>query len=401
MKESLLEKALEVGFQQSQHISFAGSTQETVAWDPVLCPHPSCSTPVKGTMTWSEVVTQRRARRSPGAPSTGPSLALTNRFAALAQPEVQSEAQSVGVQHQPEPSRGAAVCPRLNLLRDAVLRRQSGGVSRSATAGTPPQSTQSGDLLCPESEVRSQHSARITTPPLCQPSHPDEANTTTTATGPPLPQRLPPPNVHIDKVINPECHMDVLPEQATQQTSSASDSAPPLPPPPRSLFSPTTLIVGDSIIRNCRFFNAVTHCLPGATVKSLLAKLPGLLQSAALSVQRVIIHIGTNDTTLRQSEVTKQHFKDLFNYLKACGKSVFISGLIPTYQRGSERFSRLLQLNSWLQNLSHDYDFAFIDNFNLFWCRPTFYKMDGLHPNSLGSKFLTNNIHFAIKLHRK
>ncbi|KAF3856937.1 hypothetical protein F7725_017660, partial [Dissostichus mawsoni] len=35
---------------------------------------------------------------------------------------------------------------------------------------------------------------------------------------------------------------------------------------PRPLFAPTTLIIGDSIIRNIRFFNAATRCLPGATV---------------------------------------------------------------------------------------------------------------------------------------
>ncbi|XP_065809456.1 uncharacterized protein [Labrus bergylta] len=39
-------------------------------------------------------------------------------------------------------------------------------------------------------------------------------------------------------------------------------------PPPCPLFPPTTLIIGDSITRNVRFFNATTPCLPGATVPS-------------------------------------------------------------------------------------------------------------------------------------
>eukprot|EP00064_Thunnus_orientalis_P022926 superscaffoldBa00008185_g23148 len=39
-------------------------------------------------------------------------------------------------------------------------------------------------------------------------------------------------------------------------------------------FRPTTLIVGDSITRNIRFFNSTKHCLPGATILVILDMLP-------------------------------------------------------------------------------------------------------------------------------
>uniref|UniRef100_A0A3Q1EZN8 SGNH hydrolase-type esterase domain-containing protein n=1 Tax=Acanthochromis polyacanthus TaxID=80966 RepID=A0A3Q1EZN8_9TELE len=121
------------------------------------------------------------------------------------------------------------------------------------------------------------------------------------------------------------------------------------------LFSPTTLIVGDSIVRNICFFNAMTWCFPGATVDVILDKLPELLQSIPSSVCSVIIHVGTNDTARRQSD---------------CGKSVFISGPIPTLSRGAERFSRLLSLRTWLRHTCTAHNVNFIDNFNLFWNRP-------------------------------
>lgn len=121
------------------------------------------------------------------------------------------------------------------------------------------------------------------------------------------------------------------------------------PAPPRPLFSPTILIIGDSITRNVRFFNSVTHCFPGATVPVIQQKLQGLLPSLPSSIKRVIIHVGTNDTALQQS-LTKSDFNHLFNFLKHCGKSVFISGPIPTVGRGAGRFSRFLSLHAWLQS---------------------------------------------------
>uniref|UniRef100_A0A3P9LE71 SGNH hydrolase-type esterase domain-containing protein n=1 Tax=Oryzias latipes TaxID=8090 RepID=A0A3P9LE71_ORYLA len=137
-----------------------------------------------------------------------------------------------------------------------------------------------------------------------------------------------------------------------------------------------SLIIGDSITRNIRYFNAVTRCFPGAKVKDILQKLPDLLPSLPSTITRIIVHVGTNDTTRQQSEVTKLDFLDLFLVLKNTGKTVFISGPIPTLSRGSTRFSRILSLNTWLQSASCKFRFGFIDNFNLFWNRPFFYRPD-------------------------
>uniref|UniRef100_A0A7N6BPX2 Uncharacterized protein n=1 Tax=Anabas testudineus TaxID=64144 RepID=A0A7N6BPX2_ANATE len=99
-----------------------------------------------------------------------------------------------------------------------------------------------------------------------------------------------------------------------------------------------------------RFFNAATHCFPGATVPVILDKLPSLLDSLPSSIVRVIVHVGSCDTTRQHSELTKKDFNALFSFLKSCGKSVFISGPIPTLGRGIGRFSRILSLHTWLQS---------------------------------------------------
>ncbi len=167
-------------------------------------------------------------------------------------------------------------------------------------------------------------------------------------------------------------------------------------PPPRPLFSPTTLIVGDSIIRNVRFFNAATHCFPGSTVRDILNKLPALLRSLPSSIKRVVVHVGSNDTSLRQSEVTKQHFLDLLDFLNSCGKTVFISGPTPIVARGAERFSRILSLHTWLQSTCSTRNIKFIDNFNIFWNRSPLFKADGLHLNRHGSSMLAANLQYTI-----
>ena len=193
----------------------------------------------------------------------------------------------------------------------------------------------------------------------------------------------------------------VRPFSTSSSHSADSDSAVPgngnqQSTTPHPLFSPTTLIVGDSIIRNVRFFNAATHCFPGSTVPVILDKLPTLLRSLPPSIKRVIVHVGSNDTSLRKSELTKTHFLDLLDFLDSCGKSVFISGPIPTVARGAERFSRILSLHTWLQSTCSIRNIKFIDNFNLFWNRSPFFKTDGLHPNRHGSRMLAANLQYTV-----
>lgn len=57
---------------------------------------------------------------------------------------------------------------------------------------------------------------------------------------------------------------------ATEQSRRAAESTWPAGPQP--LFPPTALLIGDSITRKVRFFNAITHCLPGVTVPVLQSR---------------------------------------------------------------------------------------------------------------------------------
>uniref|UniRef100_A0A3B5BA70 SGNH hydrolase-type esterase domain-containing protein n=1 Tax=Stegastes partitus TaxID=144197 RepID=A0A3B5BA70_9TELE len=106
------------------------------------------------------------------------------------------------------------------------------------------------------------------------------------------------------------------------------------------------LIVGDSIIRDVRSSKAVIHCFPGAKVDDILTELPSLMAQFP-SARKVVLHVGTNYIPRQQSELLKEDFKHLFNYLQPTEREVFISGPLPTVGHGCGRFSRLLQIHMW------------------------------------------------------
>nr|AAI61666.1 Zgc:175127 protein [Danio rerio] len=71
---------------------------------------------------------------------------------------------------------------------------------------------------------------------------------------------------------------------------------------------------------------------------------------------------------------------------------IIVSGPLPTYRRGNERFSRLLALNEWLITWCIEQKLLFANNWNLFWERPRLFRPDGLHPSRAGAELLSDNI---------
>ncbi len=113
------------------------------------------------------------------------------------------------------------------------------------------------------------------------------------------------------------------------------------------------------------------------------------------TANRVIIHVGKNDTWKGQSELLKQDLSELFETLQRLEVQSFISGPLPA--RGTNMFSRLLGLNTWLQRTCSTKGVNFIDNFNIFWGHRQLFKLDGLHPNKLGARVLKDNFYFSIR----
>ena len=288
-KEALLARSIEVAHEQSLQL-----TSFSVA----LCDKDSCSTP-NGHKSWAEIL--RRGKQRSRATAASPPLSLSNRFITLLQVEDDVDSDE-GQSSDPGSAMAASAHHPLPPAVPQGLSSAALDQGHPATVGnlqpsprTPTSTSASRRRLLREA-VRRRSENPYQPGPREIPCREDEA---------------------------------AAPAPDTGATGSLHQM-------PRPLFSPTSLIVGDSIVRNIKFFNTITRCFPGATVPVILEKLPELLQSAPSSIHRVIIHVGSNDTSWRQSEATKAHFKELFSLLESCGKSVFISGALPTLTRSVE-----------------------------------------------------------------
>ncbi|KAK3545590.1 hypothetical protein QTP70_008131 [Hemibagrus guttatus] len=192
-----------------------------------------------------------------------------------------------------------------------------------------------------------------------------------------------------------------------QRKTRAKPRARTSPPPPvfeistQNRFAPLretkcdAVIIGDSIVQHIRATAAKgkvrTRCLPGARVPDVSAQVPAILNK---NIRAVVLHAGTNDIRLRQMEILKKDFRCLVEKVRATSPTtmIIVSGPLPTFQRGIEKFSRLFAFNEWLQSWCQDQKLPFVDNWNLFWERPRLYHSDGLHPSRVGAAVLSDNI---------
>uniref|UniRef100_A0A8C5N5D6 SGNH hydrolase-type esterase domain-containing protein n=1 Tax=Gouania willdenowi TaxID=441366 RepID=A0A8C5N5D6_GOUWI len=159
---------------------------------------------------------------------------------------------------------------------------------------------------------------------------------------------------------------------------------------------PHTLIVGDVSVKDAQKMfssNVKVICLPNDTVSDLANKILYIVADFP-HLKNVVIHFGLNDLAKEESEVLKQDFTHLLK--TACGKSIFLSGPLPTLNRGIEQFSRLLQQHNVLQSCCKLHNFTFIDNFDLYWKRADLLKKDGVHPNLHGAQMLKLDIQSVI-----
>ncbi|XP_053332040.1 uncharacterized protein LOC128505561 [Clarias gariepinus] len=166
-------------------------------------------------------------------------------------------------------------------------------------------------------------------------------------------------------------------QQRKTRAKPRARTSPPPPPPvfeisTRNRFAPLretahdALVIGDSIVRHMRATTAkgkaYTRCLPGARVLDVAAQVPAALRK---NIRAVVLHAGTNDIRLRQTEILKKDFRSLVEKVRSTSPTtkIVVSGPLPTFQRGIERL----------------------------------YRTDGLHPSRAGAAVLSDNISRTLR----
>ncbi|KAF3856825.1 hypothetical protein F7725_017548 [Dissostichus mawsoni] len=282
-KDSLVSSLMEVA-------SVHATIHDTVLWDPSTCPRPSDSSTPGHQQSWSEVV--RRSLLN--GETSPPRLRLQNRFTTLSDDPVHPADAPVALTRPDDPVHPA----------DAPAALTSPDLHPADTAIPAP----AADSICAASQATVK-STRRPSSRLATSSRRKllkEAVLRHSGTGKEI-------------LSQPSCY-------CLTTTLSCSVTTPSITGTSSSPFRPNH-------IHNRGFHNQkhpilqCSHTLPPwTTVPVILEKLPGLLHSLPSSVNRLIVHVGSNDTARQQSELTKNDFEKLFNLLRSCEKSVFISG---------------------------------------------------------------------------
>ncbi|XP_069380715.1 uncharacterized protein [Paralichthys olivaceus] len=121
----------------------------------------------------------------------------------------------------------------------------------------------------------------------------------------------------------------------------------------------TTLVIGDSIVRHMKFASPATivKCIPGARAGDIESNLK-LLAKRNSKFNKIIIHVSSNDTRLRQSEVHKMNVKLVCTYTKTMSHTVI---------------------------LCPDNNVGYRNNWPKFWGKPGLMRRDGIHPTLDGA----------------
>ena len=161
-----------------------------------------------------------------------------------------------------------------------------------------------------------------------------------------------------------------------------------------------TMLAGDDLISKVSLVQADNkdtcskYVKRGATVLNTLDTVLYLAKHRHLNLKNVMLHVGKNDVCNTNTETIKEGFKKFATAMLSLGVKFMISGPVPLQGLKSEQFSRLLNLNGWLQKWTKKNDLIFVDNFDLFWQKNHLFTLTkkGFIVNDLGVMILTHSM---------
>ena len=154
-----------------------------------------------------------------------------------------------------------------------------------------------------------------------------------------------------------------------------------------------TLVIGSSIVRNVKLAKpaAIVKCIPGARAGDIESYLK-LLAKDKRKYHKIVIHVGGNDTRLRQSEVTKINVESVCRYAKTMSDTVVFSGPPAQCDQLTSCIAAWRPSTAGCPGGVPANHVGFIDNWQPFWGKPGLIRRDGIHPTLDGAALLSRNM---------
>ena len=167
----------------------------------------------------------------------------------------------------------------------------------------------------------------------------------------------------------------------------------------RKYTKPTTVVLGDSIVKNIRGFkmkeaidhqeNVHVYTFPGADIDAMNSHVTPTMKK---NPETIILHCGTNDLGGNDSAQTvAENIAELAQALNTNVNKVYVSGIVP---RGDRLNEKAMEVNEKLQRMCQRRKIQFIDNRNI---DPQLHLNGSrLHLNYQGTCCLANNFLRAL-----
>lgn len=163
----------------------------------------------------------------------------------------------------------------------------------------------------------------------------------------------------------------------------------------------TTLVIGDSMVKNIdrkkierAAGNAsICHSYSGAKIKQIEEKFKNETDG---KYDSVILHVGTNDLVYDDAEKVAKNMEDLIEEVKTHSKKIAVSSVVTRYD-GRINSSKITHYNTLLENLCSKHNINFINNTNI---GKSLLNGSNLHLNWMGDKALGSAFCSFLKPYR-
>ncbi|KFP92027.1 hypothetical protein N311_01383, partial [Apaloderma vittatum] len=153
------------------------------------------------------------------------------------------------------------------------------------------------------------------------------------------------------------------------------------------------IVTGDSLLRGTedpiRHLD-LTHrevcCLPGARIKDMIKKLPGLVKPSDY-YPLLVMQIDNDEIAERWPEAIKRDLRALGQMLEGSGAQVVFASIPSIMRKNSGSFNKVRQINTWLKGWCQQSSFGFFNHGEIYMA-PGLLKPDGVQTMQKGKRIL-------------